>query len=133
MLTDGERAVIESFIQQPKRRRWLELMESDKGRKKLRSTLAHFTDFDPATVVAIPPNQQRPTFIHRLLTDSGAPTFCSLVSANADWDGLDMDSDVALKKIVGYGVGTIVSCIPGTLAYFEGEEPKDRFILRRGR
>ena len=27
--------------------------------------------------------------------------------------------------------GTIISCVPGRLAYFEGEAPKNRFILQR--
>ena len=31
----------------------------------------------------------------------------------------------------GYGFGTIISCNPGVLAYFEGEEPGDRIILRK--
>lgn len=125
--------MIESFIQQAKQQRWLQLIQSAKGRKKLRSTLAHFGDFDPATMVPIPPNQQHPLMIHQLLTESGAPKVCSLISENADWDGFDMDLDVALKEIVGCGFGTIVNCLPGKLAYFEGEGPKHRFILKAGR
>lgn len=128
---DRDRAVIESFIQQSKRQRWLELMRSDKGRNKLRSALAHFADFDPGTIVPISPNQQHPRSIHRLLTDSGAPRICSLISENANWDGLDMELDIALQEIVGNGFGTIVNCIPGKLAYFEGEGPKRRFILKK--
>jgi hypothetical protein len=110
----------------------MELMQSDKGRKKLRSTLAHFADFDPAMMVPIPPNQQHPPLIRQLLTDLGAPRICSLISQNADWDGLEMDLDIALEEIVGYGFGTIVNCVPGKLAFFEGKKPKDRFILKRG-
>ncbi len=131
VLKDRDRAVIESFIQQSKRQRWLELMQSEKGRNKLRSALAHFAGFDPATIVPISPNQQDPRSIHRLLTDSGAPRFCSLISENANWDELDMELDIALKEIVGYGFGTIVNCVPGKLAYFEGEGPKRRFILKK--
>ena len=106
-------------------------MQSDKGRKKLRSKLAHFADFDPASIVPIAPNQQHPLSIHRLLADLGAGEFCSLISENADWDGLEMSLDTALKEIVGYGFGTVVNCVPGKLAYFEGEGPKHRFILKR--
>jgi hypothetical protein len=29
--------------------------------------------------------------------------------------------------------GTNVCCVPGRLAFYEGEAPKNRFILRRGR
>jgi len=28
----------------------------------------------------------------------------------------------ALESVVGNGMGTILSCIPGKLAYFEGED-----------
>jgi hypothetical protein len=42
-----------------------------------------------------------------------------------------MSLDIALKQIVGYEFGTIVNCVPGKLAYFEGEGPKHRFILER--
>jgi hypothetical protein len=40
-----------------------------------------------------------------------------------------MPLDQALKATVGNGIGTILSCIPGKLAYFEDEE--ERFILHR--
>ena len=132
VLKDSDRRLIESFIQQSKQRRWLELMQSEKGRKRLCSTLAHFVDFDPAAIVPIAPKQQHSASIHRLLTELGAPKVCSLISENTDWDGLEMDLNVALREIVGYGFGTIVNCVPGTLAYFEGEGPKHRFILKRG-
>src|SRR4051812_9301888 len=119
-LKDSDKALIENFIQRARRQRWLALMQSEKGRKKLRSTLAHFGDFDPAVIVPIPANQQHSPSIHRLLTESGAPRTCSLISENAHWDGLDMDLSIALQKIVGYGFGTIVNCVPGRLGFFEG-------------
>ena len=37
----------------------------------------------------------------------------------------------ALNDVVGSSDGTFVSCIPGKLAYFEGEEPNERYILER--
>jgi hypothetical protein len=39
-----------------------------------------------------------------------------------------MDLLSALEQVVGYGEGTVISCIAGTLGYFEGEW-KERFIL----
>jgi hypothetical protein len=35
----------------------------------------------------------------------------------------------ALRKIVGNGMGTFLSCVPGRLAYFEDED--GRWILER--
>jgi hypothetical protein len=37
----------------------------------------------------------------------------------------------ALLAIVGRGSGALVSCIPGRLGYYEGEERAARVILRR--
>jgi hypothetical protein len=131
-LKEKDAALIRGFIQKPKQRRWLELLRSEKGRKKLRSTLAHCDDFDPTVIVPIPSSQQHPSSIYRLLVELGASTTCSLISENADLDGLDLDLDLALTRIVGLGFGTIVNCVPGKLAFFEGEGPKARFILKRG-
>jgi hypothetical protein len=36
-----------------------------------------------------------------------------------------------MSDVVGSSSGTFVSCIPGRLAYFEGEDPGARFILLR--
>jgi hypothetical protein len=59
----------------------------------------------------------------------GAGPKCWIIS---EWDKLDareMDLETALRETIGYGMGTIISCIPGKLAYFEDEQ--DRYILRR--
>jgi len=41
-----------------------------------------------------------------------------------------MDLLAALKEIVGRGWGTVISCLPGQLGYFEGEL-KERYILQK--
>jgi len=37
-------------------------------------------------------------------------------------DGQELLLESALESVVGNGIGTILSCIPGKLAYFEGED-----------
>jgi len=37
----------------------------------------------------------------------------------------------ALDAIVGAGFGTLVSCVPGRLGYFEGEGQGKRYLLER--
>jgi hypothetical protein len=37
----------------------------------------------------------------------------------------------ALIAVVGQGLGTLLSCVPGKLGYFEGEEKDARFILEK--
>jgi hypothetical protein len=37
----------------------------------------------------------------------------------------------AINQILGVGHGTLLSCVPGRLGYFEGEDPGERYILER--
>jgi hypothetical protein len=55
---------------------------------------------------------------------------CHVISTNRELDGRDVDLAVALAGIVGTGDGSLVSCIPGRLGYFEDES--SRFILAKG-
>ena len=56
-----------------------------------------------------------------ILRGLGAPDTCYLISEDTKFDGKEMELLAALKQIVGYGMGTVISCIPGRLGYFEGE------------
>jgi hypothetical protein len=47
--------------------------------------------------------------------------------------GREMDLLEALEDTVGGGMGTIISCVPGELAYFESEEQGERYICHRTR
>jgi hypothetical protein len=53
------------------------------------------------------------------------------MSASSDLDGQETDLRQVLDEVVGYQSGTFVSCLPGQLGYFEGEEPNERYILER--
>jgi hypothetical protein len=112
-----EKAIIAGFIRLSKRDRWLELIAKPGGRKKLRASLAHFRDLDPDVVMQIPLHQQHASSIQCLLVDEGAPSSCYLISENSELDGkqMDLDLDLALKSVVGYGFGTLISCKPGLL------------------
>jgi hypothetical protein len=121
---------VESFIRPGKRDRWLELLQTLRGRKKLRMSLAHCADFEPKAIVEIVSNQQNAASIFQMLREFGATDTCYLISENDSWDATEPDLQSVLREIVGYGFGTIVSCKPGVLAYYEGEGPSDRFILR---
>ena len=39
----------------------------------------------------------------------------------------------ALEAVIGHGMGTLVSCVPGVLGFYEGESSGDRCILARPR
>jgi hypothetical protein len=51
--------------------------------------------------------------------------------SESDLDGGWMDLQDALDWTVATGTGTLISCIPGELAYYEGEDINLRYILQR--
>ena len=68
-----------------------------------------------------------------LLKSYGAPRMCYAISLSPI-DGQYLPLDIALETAVGHGMGSLISCIPGKLAYWEGEQcygPPPRYILYR--
>lgn len=126
-----EEAMIRAFIVPSKRDRTVELLSNPKQRRKFTASLAHFGDLDPRWVVPIPPSQHFPAQLEQLLRARGAGDSCYVISEAAEFDGKRLPLADALKTIVGYGMGALISCIPGELGVFEGEGPSDRYILAR--
>jgi hypothetical protein len=68
------------------------------------------------------------------LKNHGAGESCYSISDSEEIDGKELPLLTALEKAVGYGMPSIVSCIPGKLSFFEAEQdygPPPRFILKR--
>lgn len=126
-----EESLINAFVRPAKRARFIEFLGSPKRRPKFLANLYHFGDLDSRYMVPIPPAEQHAKNIAALLTARGAPSSCHVISANAKLDGRDLNLVEVLEQVVGFGEGTLISCIPGRLGYFEGESPNDRFILQR--
>ena len=100
-----------------------------KKRAKLLSQLYHFDDLDPKFMVAIPPNQHRPSALVKILKAKGAGPKCYVMSTISELDGQEVDLETALERIVGSQEGALISCVPGRLGYFEDED--GRYILER--
>lgn len=126
-----EEALIRSFVVKQKRDRLIEFLSSQKQRRKATATLAHFRDLDQRFVVRLRSNEQSPESIARALRQRGATDTCHVISESAELDGKRLSLEVALEQVVGQGLGTLLSCVPGALGYFEGEGPGDRCILSR--
>ena len=120
-----------NFILPEKRTRYLSLLESKSGRKKIVNGFNHCCDLDPRFTSRIPGNQSSAESIEAMLRQKGAPDSCYVMSDNPDIDGREMPLTEALSKTVGMDAGTLVSCIPGKLAYFEMEGFDGRYILLR--
>jgi len=122
-------SVVGTFVSRQRQDRYLELLKSARGRAKVRKKLAHFDDFDPRFVVGIPISKQTAALIEQLLVSLGAPRRCSVFSELEERDSSDITLREALDAVVGGGVGAVILCGPG-LAFYESEEPGNRFLLR---
>jgi hypothetical protein len=54
-----------------------------------------------------------------------------LLAEDAALDGRRMPLVDALNEVVGRGMGAFVSCLPGRLAFYEGEDTGERYLLER--
>jgi len=120
-----------SFIVSEKRDRYLSLLDSKRGRKKLRDGLYHCRDLDERFAHLVPSGQQCSEHIERVLKSKGAPEKCYVFSADDEFDGREMPLSEALSEIVGFVPGTFISCIAGKLGYFEFEDMSERYILEK--
>ena len=126
-----EEALIRAFVVKAKRDRLVEFLSSLKHRHKANASLAHFRDLDPRFVVKLPPHADDPDSVARALRQRGAGETCHVISENNELDGKRMSLEAALERVIGQGMGTLLSCVPGALGYFEGEGPSDRCILSK--
>ena len=132
-MTESEHipALVRAFITPERQDRYLGLLASPRGRAKLRARLAHLRDLDARFGRPIPSADHTPAAISRLLRARGAPGMCVLLAEDAALDGRELPLDEALGAVVGRGMGTFISCLPGRLAYYEGEDPRERYLLER--
>ena len=117
------------FIAPEKRERYLSLLESERGRKKLVAGFHHCRDLDHRFARLIPSHHQSAESIEELLRSKGAPQKCYVMSDDQNIDRQELELTEALAKIVGMDAGALISCIPGRLAYFEMEGFSERYLL----
>jgi hypothetical protein len=132
-LSEHELATIASFVVRDKRERLHSFVSNAKRRDKFLRELAHFRWFDPrfATPVAWVPDPSLGLWegrldgidrVEQLLKSKGAGKTCWATSENSELDGKELELHAALEAVTGHGMGTILSFIPGKLAYYEGED-----------
>jgi hypothetical protein len=130
---DHEAAVIRAFVLRDKQERFLGFLETAKNRKKFTDSLSHFRWFDQRFAAPIPwkvdpklklwdRHFQGIEDIQQLLKSKGAGMTCWVLSEDPEIDGRELELRAALEHVSGRQIGTILSCVPGKLAYFEGED-----------
>jgi hypothetical protein len=132
---EHEQETINAFVSRDKQERFLTFLSKPKTRKKLTQELASFTWFDLRFATSIPwkvdPNLglwqrhlQGIENVHRLLKSKGAGKTCWAISADTDLDGKELELESVLEIVFDSDTGTILSCIPGRLGLYSGEDEK---------
>jgi len=125
----SELSLIAAFVTRSKRDRYREMLSNPRLRHKFTKQLAHFTDFDPKYRLPIASNKLSIGSIALELQKRHSPNIVLAISEDPALDQQELPLVEALKGIVGRGMGTVLSCIPGRLAFVETED--ERFILER--
>jgi hypothetical protein len=125
----NEHSLIAAFVKRSKRDRYREILSNPRLRHKFTNQLAHFKDFDPKYRLSIPRNKLFVNNIALELQKRHSPKIVFAISEDPALDQKELPLVEALKQIVGRGMGTVLSCVPGRLAFVETED--DRFILER--
>jgi len=85
-------------------------------------------------LIEIKPPNSWPDDTYDLLKQHGAPDTCYCLSENELISGKTLPLREALEHAIGFGFASIISCIPGELAYFEAEQslgPPPRYLLKK--
>jgi hypothetical protein len=125
----NELALIAAFVKRNKRDRYREILSNPRLRHKFIDQLAHFADFDPKYRLSIPSNKLYVNNIALELQKRHSPKIVFAISEDVALDQKELLLIEALTHIVGRGMGTVLSCVPGRLAFVETED--ERFILER--
>lgn len=125
-------ALIRAFIAPERRERYLALLASTRGRDKLRQKLAHLHDLDPRCCRELPKGVHTAREIGAHLKRKGAPAECVLLAEDRKLDGQRLPLGEALDAVIGRGMGAFISCLPGRLAFYEGEDAGVRYVLEPG-
>jgi hypothetical protein len=128
-LVHNEHSFIAKFVKRSKRDRYREMLTNPRLRHKFTSQLAHFADFDPKYRLPIPGNRLFIDNVALELQKRHSPNTVFVISEDPAIDGKELPLIEALQQIVGRGMGAVLSCIPGRLAFVETED--ERFILER--
>ncbi len=128
---EDEAALIRAFVLPRRRNRYFHFLNDPRRRAKLLRALDHLQNLDARYVQRIPPDKHSATDIATMLRHKGAPSTCHVISGSRDLDGREMPLGMVLAEVVGCGMGTLLSCIPGRLGYFESEEVGERYLLER--
>lgn len=118
-----EEGFVRAFIDRSKQDRCISFLGSAKHRRKFTVELSHFKWLDERFSYPLPPKTAHTVKeICHLLRSKGAGPKVWIISEHMSLDGQQLNLEEALSQVWGREIGSVLSCIPGKLAYFEDEE-----------
>lgn len=125
---EHEISLIQAFTLKERQERYLNLISTKKGRIKFRTYLSHFKDLNLKYCKVNIINQDA-NEVYNILKSKGAPELCYIISEHDQYDQKIVPLSRAIMLLFSSGISYFISCIPGQLAYYEGEEVNQKFIL----
>ena len=127
-----EEGLIRSFFLKDRQERCALLLSDQRRRRRFTDELAHFKWLDERFAKSIPASTAHTAAeLIALLRSKGAGKTVWVISEDAAIDGREMPLEEAMKGTWGGCMGTILSCVPGKLAFFRGEEMRSDRLLER--
>ena len=128
---DAEELTLRRFVIADRRDRLASVVRTKKRYSEIMASLSHGNPWDDRWRRELPVRDHHTAAVERILRAHGAPEICHVLGGSGDVDGKQLPLHDALAQVVGSRIGALVICIPGQLAYHEGEELHDRNVLYR--
>jgi len=122
-----EERTVKAFIIRVKRPRYLLCLNDQSKRRKKLDKLNYCADLDPRFVEWLPKHAD----VVSMLREAGSPEDVHVISFAQEIDGKTLPLDDAVHQTEMCGWGTILSFVPGRLAYFYDEYGHRHAILKR--
>jgi len=120
------------FLAEPGRRRMQTLLElGPRRRRDVRALLDHAIVLDDRHATHLAGEDASMAKVEALLRRHGAPETCFVISSDKRMGGREMPLGEALAALAGSDSGTYLSCVPGRLGYFQYEDVRSAYLLRR--
>ena len=126
---EHETAFVKAFIKREKWARYLQLLANRRRREEILVRLNHKLDYVADLAVEVPADQDFPEALERLLRARGAPATCHVMVNGLRIDGREVPLREALDTICMHMYGSVLSCLPGRLAFYRPEAPGRGVIL----
>ena len=126
-MNEHEKKTISSFFKPGRKERYLTIRGNKKRRNKWLDKLNH----TPGLIEKYQTELNSKANIYAELKKRGAPEGCFVISCSEEIDLKEMSLNEAINQSEIFGWGTIISCIPGSLAYYYGEMGEQRVILEK--